>query len=79
MAPGLSQLELISFPVTAYNNVKQAMDFYDSDHKDHFSFITDTTLKSFALSGQSPPHGFMSANAWAVMMKYYQSLASDDN
>jgi len=75
MAPGLGQLEIMPFRVAAYNNKKKAMDFFDADHKDDFLFISGTKMRALARAGDTPPEGFMSPKAWAVMVQYYQSAA----
>lgn len=76
MAPGLGQLEIIPFRVAAYNSVKHAMDFFDPDRKDEFVFISGTKMRAMARAGDTPPDGFMSPKAWAVMVEYYQSIAT---
>jgi len=63
------------FRVAAYNNKKKAMDFFDADHKDDFLFISGTKMRALARAGDTPPEGFMSPKAWAVMVQYYQSAA----
>ena len=40
MAPGLSQLEIVPFKVAAYNKVSGQMEFYDSERKEEFEFIS---------------------------------------
>ena len=74
MAPGLTELEVIPFRVAAYNKKKAAMDFFDPENKDDFMFISGTKMRGMAREGVDPPSGFMAPSAWAVMVKYYQSL-----
>jgi len=74
MAPGLTQLEIIPFKVAAYNKHKKAMDFYDPDKHEDYEFISGTKMRRMARNGEMPPDGFMAPSAWAVMVKYYQSL-----
>lgn len=76
MAPGLTQLEIVPFRVAAYNKTKQAMDFYDPEHKDDFLFISGTKMRALARAGETPPDGFMAPKAWQVLVEYYQSIAS---
>ena len=40
MAPGLTQLEVVPFKVTAYNKKLGQMDFYDSELKEDLEFIS---------------------------------------
>jgi 3'-phosphoadenosine 5'-phosphosulfate synthase len=75
MAPGLTQLEIVPFRVAAYNKTKQAMDFYDPEHKDDFLFISGTKMRALARAGETPPDGFMAPKAWQVLVEYYQSIA----
>ena len=76
MAPGLTQLEIVPFRVTAYNMKKKAMDFYDPEKKDDFLFISGTRMRAMARAGETPPEGFMAPKAWKVMVEYYQQLAT---
>lgn len=76
MAPGLTQLEIVPFRVAAYNKTKQAMDFYDPEHKDDFLFISGTKMRALARAGETPPDGFMALKAWQVLVEYYQSVSS---
>ena len=64
MAPGLSQVEIVPFRVAAYNKVKKAMDFYDTERKDDFLFISGTKMRALARAGDTPPEGFMAPKAW---------------
>lgn len=74
MAPGLTSMEIVPFRVAAYNIKKRAMDFYDSERKDDFLFISGTKMRALARSGEQPPEGFMAPKAWSIMSSYYQSL-----
>ncbi|XP_029465667.1 bifunctional 3'-phosphoadenosine 5'-phosphosulfate synthase 2 isoform X2 [Rhinatrema bivittatum] len=74
MAPGLTSVEIIPFRVAAYNKVKKAMDFYDSDRHSEFDFISGTRMRKLAREGQNPPDGFMAPKAWKVLTDYYCSL-----
>jgi len=76
MAPGLTQLEIVPFRVAAYNKTKQAMDFYDAEHKDDFVFISGTKMRTLARAGETPPDGFMAPSAWKVLVEYYKSLTA---
>uniref|UniRef100_A0A673JM67 Bifunctional 3'-phosphoadenosine 5'-phosphosulfate synthase 2-like n=1 Tax=Sinocyclocheilus rhinocerous TaxID=307959 RepID=A0A673JM67_9TELE len=71
MAPGLTSLEIIPFRVAAYNKVKKAMDFYDTERHGEFEFISGTKMRSLARSGENPPDGFMAPKAWKVLAEYY--------
>uniref|UniRef100_A0A672PHG4 Bifunctional 3'-phosphoadenosine 5'-phosphosulfate synthase 2-like n=1 Tax=Sinocyclocheilus grahami TaxID=75366 RepID=A0A672PHG4_SINGR len=71
MAPGLTSLEIIPFRVAAYNKVKKAMDFYDTERHGEFEFISGTKMRSLARSGETPPDGFMAPKAWKVLAEYY--------
>uniref|UniRef100_A0A673JW85 Bifunctional 3'-phosphoadenosine 5'-phosphosulfate synthase 2-like n=1 Tax=Sinocyclocheilus rhinocerous TaxID=307959 RepID=A0A673JW85_9TELE len=77
MAPGLTSLEIIPFRVAAYNKVKKAMDFYDTERHGEFEFISGTKMRSLARSGENPPDGFMAPKAWKVLAEYYSSLQKD--
>uniref|UniRef100_A0A672PBS8 Bifunctional 3'-phosphoadenosine 5'-phosphosulfate synthase 2-like n=1 Tax=Sinocyclocheilus grahami TaxID=75366 RepID=A0A672PBS8_SINGR len=77
MAPGLTSLEIIPFRVAAYNKVKKAMDFYDTERHGEFEFISGTKMRSLARSGETPPDGFMAPKAWKVLAEYYSSLQKD--
>ena len=66
MAPGLPRLEVVPFKVAAYNNRTKAMDYYDPEAHDDFSFISGTKMRQLARAGDTPPDGFMSQNAWKV-------------
>lgn len=79
MAPGLSQLEIVPFRVAAYNQKKKQMDYFDPEKKDDFIFISGTKMRAMAKAGDTPPEGFMSPKAWAVMVAYYQSLSKSAN
>jgi len=78
MAPGLSRLEIVPFRVAAYNKKKKAMDYFDPENKDDFLFISGTKMRAMARAGETPPDGFMSLKAWAVMVEYYQSLTKQE-
>jgi len=65
----------VPFRVAAYNKLKKAMDFYDTEHKDDFMFISGTKMRALARAGDTPPPGFMSPRAWKIMVDYYQSIA----
>uniref|UniRef100_A0A8C1SG69 3'-phosphoadenosine 5'-phosphosulfate synthase 2b n=1 Tax=Cyprinus carpio TaxID=7962 RepID=A0A8C1SG69_CYPCA len=77
MAPGLTSLEIIPFRVAAYNKVKKAMDFYNTERHGEFEFISGTKMRSLARSGENPPDGFMAPKAWKVLVEYYSSLQKD--
>lgn len=64
-----------SFRVAAYNQKKKQMDYFDPEKKDDFIFISGTKMRAMAKAGDTPPEGFMSPKAWAVMVAYYQSLS----
>ena len=44
MAPGLDKLEIVPFRVAAYNDRKQAMDFFDPSNAGDFTFISGTKV-----------------------------------
>ena len=77
MAPGLTQLEIVPFRVAAYNLKKKAMDFFDSERRDDFLFISGTKMRALARSGENPPDGFMAPSAWKTMCDFYQSLQKE--
>eukprot|EP00051_Salpingoeca_urceolata_P017888 m.247409 g.247409 ORF g.247409 m.247409 type:complete len:717 (-) comp19070_c1_seq2:1352-3502(-) len=73
MAPGLKGLEILPFRVAAYNNSKQAMDFFDQTKAAEFQFISGTKMRKFARTGESPPDGFMCPTGWKIISDFYQS------
>ena len=46
MAPGLVGMEIIPFRVAAYDKEAKAMNFYDSERKEDFEFISGTKMRS---------------------------------
>ncbi|CAG0879680.1 unnamed protein product [Darwinula stevensoni] len=74
MAPGLTQLEIIPFRVAAYDRKNQCMAFFNPKRKEDFDFISGTSMRGLARSGQDPPDGFMGPKAWQVLASYYKSL-----
>lgn len=76
MAPGLTQLEIVPFRVAAYNKTNHAMEFYDTERKDDFLFISGTKMRALAQAGETPPDGFMAQKAWKVLVEYYQSISA---
>ncbi|BHF78485.1 Bifunctional 3'-phosphoadenosine 5'-phosphosulfate synthase 2 [Sparganum proliferum] len=79
LAPGLPGLEIIPFTVAAYNKRTGRMEIYDSSRADDFLFISGTKMRTLAREGHTPPDGFMSPTAWAVLANYYQSQARATN
>ncbi|XP_041364915.1 bifunctional 3'-phosphoadenosine 5'-phosphosulfate synthase-like isoform X2 [Gigantopelta aegis] len=76
MAPGLQQLEIVPFRVAAYNTKLKCMDFYDAERREEFDFISGTRMRKLAREGQTPPPGFMSPKAWAILANFYQAQSN---
>lgn len=76
MSPGLTQLEIVPFRVAAYNTKHKKMEFFDSDRKEDFDFISGTRMRGLARAGEDPPDGFMAPKAWKVLSEYYRSLSN---
>jgi len=79
MAPGLDQLDVVPFRITAYNKKTNTMDFFKADRKDDFLFISGTRMRELARNGNTPPEGIMPPKAWAVIVEYYQSFRGAGN
>ena len=73
MAPGLTHLEVIPFRVAAYNKKTNKMEFFNSEFKEDFDFISGTRMRTLAREGMDPPAGFMAPKAWEVLSEFYQS------
>jgi 3'-phosphoadenosine 5'-phosphosulfate synthase len=73
MAPGLKQLEIMPFRVAAYDKNAKSMSFFDPNRKEDFDFISGTRMRNYAKTGQLPPDGFMSPEAWKILVNYYKS------
>ena len=73
MAPGLVQLEIVPFKVAAYNKVNHKMEFFNSEKKEEFDFISGTKMRAFARNGEQPPDGFMAPTAWKILSEFYQN------
>jgi len=74
--PVLSQkLKLLPFKFASYDKTKGKMDFFDPARKDDFESISGSKMRKMAREGKTPPDGFMDADGWKVVVKYYQSLA----
>ena len=82
MAPGLEQLEVMPFRVTAYNKKTRRMDFFSADRKDDFLFISGSRMRELARDGNVALDGadrIMSPKAWSVIVEYCQSLRGAGN
>lgn len=73
MAPGLTHLEVVPFRVAAYNKRTKRMEFFNSEFKEDFDFISGTRMRKLAKEGADPPAGFMAPMAWHVLSQFYQS------
>ena len=49
MAPGLVGMEIIPFRIAAYDKKAKAMNFYDSERKEDFEFISGTKMRSICV------------------------------
>lgn len=74
ISPGLNQLEIIKFKVAAYDKKSSKMNFFDSNRKEDFEFISGTKMRGLARSGSNPPDGFMAPKAWDVLKQYYTEI-----
>ncbi|OAF68406.1 hypothetical protein A3Q56_03881 [Intoshia linei] len=77
MAPGLHDLKIIPFRVAAYNKVLERMDFFDTEKKDNYEFISGSKMRAIARAGNEPPSGFMDPEAWNILVQYYKSIKSN--
>ncbi|GAB2293875.1 AP-2 complex subunit sigma [Dionaea muscipula] len=78
MAPGLEKLNILPFRVAAYDTVAKEMAFFDPSRAQDFLFISGTKMRNYARNGESPPDGFMCPRGWQVLVKYYESLQSEE-
>ncbi|KAJ4847871.1 AP-2 complex subunit sigma [Turnera subulata] len=81
MAPGLEKLNILPFRVAAYDNVAKKMAFFDPTRAKDFLFISGTkvgTMRTYARTGENPPDGFMCPGGWQVLVKYYESLQTEE-
>ncbi|KAF7141575.1 hypothetical protein RHSIM_Rhsim06G0022900 [Rhododendron simsii] len=78
MAPGLEKLNILPFRVAAYDTVGKKMAFFDPSRAKDFLFISGTKMRTYARTGENPPDGFMCPGGWEVLVKYYESLQTED-
>ncbi|PSR99602.1 ATP sulfurylase [Actinidia chinensis var. chinensis] len=78
MAPGLEKLNILPFRVAAYDTVGKKMAFFDPSRAKDFLFISGTKMRTYARTGENPPDGFMCPGGWEVLVKYYESLQTDE-
>ncbi|KAL1322925.1 hypothetical protein HN51_067932 [Arachis hypogaea] len=79
MAPGLEKLNILPFRVAAYDTSENKMAFFDPSRAKDFLFISGTKMRAYAKSGENPPDGFMCPNGWKVLLKYYESLQTEES
>ncbi|GFY86232.1 pseudouridine synthase/archaeosine transglycosylase-like family protein [Actinidia rufa] len=78
MAPGLEKLNILPFRVAAYDIVGKKMAFFDPSRAKDFLFISGTKMRTYARTGEDPPDGFMCPGGWEVLVKYYESLQTEE-
>lgn len=78
MAPGLEKLNILPFRVAAYDTVGKKMAFFDPSRSKDFLFISGTKMRTYARTGENPPDGFMCPGGWEVLVKYYESLQTEE-
>ncbi|XP_030447033.1 ATP sulfurylase 2 [Syzygium oleosum] len=78
MALGLEKLNILPFRVAAYDMVEKKMAFFDPSRAKDFLFISGTKMRTYARTGENPPDGFMCPGGWEVLVKYYESLQTEE-
>ncbi|KAF0989071.1 hypothetical protein HZS_3918 [Henneguya salminicola] len=76
-APLIQDLEIVPFPVVAYNKHSHSMEIVITGEEQHYEFISGTKMRRIARDGQEPPKGFMAPKAWKVISEYYRSLCDN--
>ena len=74
MAPGLENLKILPFKVSAYNKANKKMEYFDPSQAANFDFISGTRMRKLAREGGTPPDGFMVDRAWEILANYYKNL-----